>query len=397
MDFADIKLPPYNMPLRVAKCDALPDTITVKVDMGALEFAARRVSLIGDSRGTFLLPALALWEKEHYVVKAADCASVSCTPQGFRPTHCSTYGHGRCLCSGRGFVMHLAKRAFAASVARLCPKGSEMRSLIQGSWLIVEVEANLYSIAMMYFRPRRPTFVRMAWDTRLAWGRQTVKPVFVPGTTKFQCISEVDAVESWNLDGPLSYKLYRLVSLDSMLEDFTPAAKLCIEELGPDLIENNPRIFWNGAQAELDAWKEEQRKARERAAWKRKQQHDGGPPAKQANLERFFQKAARRPLPIGDNHAEDPLPALEDAENGLEDAEDGLEEAEDGLNDVEEADVNAALIDNDEEVGEADPSEVVLQAEEEIRDLVNDAIPDGGLEQEELEQDELEPGHGGLE
>ena len=325
VNFADIKLPPYDVPLRVAMCDALPNTITVKPDMRTVEFAARRVSQISDTRGKLRLPALALWEKEHYLIKSAECEPVHDTPQGFRATYCSEFGHGRCLCSDGGFVLNLAKRKFAASIARACPKGSEMRSLIQGSWLIVEVESNIYNIAMFYFRPRRPTFVRMVLEPGLAWGRQTVKPVFKPGTTTMHCISEVDAVESWSLDGPLSYKLYRLVSLASLIEDFAPSAKLCIEELGPNLIENNPCQFWNGAQAELDAWREQQRKARDRAARKRMQQDNNeGPRAKKARTERFGAKAVRRPLP----QAQGDMVALEDGDVEDDLADDQMLEGE---------------------------------------------------------------------
>lgn len=52
-----------------------------------------------------------------------------------------------------------------------------------------------------------------------------------------------------------------------------------------------------------------------------------------------------------------------------------VEEEED--HDQEEADVNAVLIDNDMENAEVDPSEAVVQAEEELDDLTHDPLPGG--------------------
>lgn len=84
----------------------------------------------------------------------------------------------------------------------------------------------------------------------------------------------------------------------------------------------------------------------------------------------------RRPLPQAQGH----MVALEDgdAEEDLADDQmlDGEVEEEEDHN-QEKADVNAVLIDNDEENAEVDPSEAVVQAEEELDALTHDPLPGG--------------------
>ena len=90
-------------------------------------------------------------------------------------------------------------------------------------------------------------------SSRLAWGRQVVAPCLVG--KKFLCQSEVDVAESWDLNEAVTCKLFRLVSLDSPVDDFTPAAKLPIEPCDPASF-----VFWQGSTREMELYRAEVQK-----------------------------------------------------------------------------------------------------------------------------------------
>ena len=370
LNLSDVKLQPYDVPLRIARCISRPGTLTVKADMGVLNFAARRVAQVSASRGQLRRTALNLWQKEHNLIKVSDCDSVSAVPKAFKAPYCAEHGHGRCLCSGRGLLINLAKKKFANKIAQLCsPKGSHMRKLLQGSWLVVEIEGVWYHIALCYLRPRRPTFIRMEMDSsRLAWGRQVVAPCLVG--KKFLCQSEVDVAESWDLNEAVTCKLFRLVSLDSPVDDFTPAAKLPIEPCDPASF-----VFWQGSTREMELYRAEvQKEQRKKRALVVAGEHQ--PHAKRTRTQ-FQVKAVRRPMDV----VEEEIPAIMDmAHPDIDEAAAECDEEVEG--EVEEEEEGNPMVDADiDDIDDAlfdDP--VVEDPDEQLDDLLPDPLPDDILE-----------------
>ena len=100
---------------------------------------------------------------------------------------------------------------------------------------------------MMYFRPRRPTLLKVTLLPDIVWGRQCVQPVYLPnGTaatvTAFQAMRELD------LSGSLEVRFFKIVAYNRILPGWKPDKLLPIAAMN-DFIETiGPVEFWKGAE-----------------------------------------------------------------------------------------------------------------------------------------------------
>ena len=90
-----------------------------------LGWGAKRLAEMKQQKGTLLQSALQLWDKEHELETDKN-EKLPKLPEGFAPTVCQLEGFGRCLCSGRGAILQLAKKRLASvgqERLRCCPAG----------------------------------------------------------------------------------------------------------------------------------------------------------------------------------------------------------------------------------------------------------------------------------
>ena len=114
------------------------------------------------------------WARHHVPTRPEVLPAVE-VPESFRPKRCWVHGYGMCLCSGRGLIVWLFKQRFQTTLCSLCPKGSDMRQWLQGGSLVVRMGDGYWGhIALMYLRPRRPTFIDLTWQQDDFWGNYTL-------------------------------------------------------------------------------------------------------------------------------------------------------------------------------------------------------------------------------
>ena len=321
VSLADVRLPPHDCPIRIFVTGSVAKIVP---ELGALKFAAKRVTALDATRTQLPHMALRLWDKEHELTTDAGAPPVNSVSAGYRKSLCFVHGHGRCLCSGHGLIKRMAMRRFAAAIASRCPKDSLMRKLLQSSFLVVSVQSLWYHIAICYLQPRRPTFVKMTKRSELIWGREVVDPVLAPGTTQFEHWSEVDFIEQFDLEGPVKCALYRFVTFERRFQPWFPSARLTIEPL------DGPFAFWKGREQEVaDA------NARAAAAERRRSRRqnktrssilppgpgdegDGRAPGTTPAATRATRQAPKPPQGLA-------LPALEDASDSEDEVGEALE------------------------------------------------------------------------
>ena len=96
----------------------------------------------------------------------------------FKATYCNTFGFGRCLCSGPGFRLDVARRNLSNTLCKLAPKDSQLRRLLSDGYLVFDFDGELYHIAICQYRPKTPIFCRVVLQSDLWCGRRRIEPAF---------------------------------------------------------------------------------------------------------------------------------------------------------------------------------------------------------------------------
>ena len=219
----------------------------------------------------------------------------------FKPTMCFTMGFGRCLCTGHGKVVGLARARFAKSICDFFPKNSPHRHWLTQGWLLVEVGAKFYHVSLCYLKPHRPTLIRMIVPETTFWGRRHAIPLFRGDEP--DSILDVDLMFDLDLDGPLLLRLYKFVVFSKRYIDWTPVSRLTFEKLC-DHMETMPEhvLWWDGKENDLarDHAKQVKKRAAEERARARAKAAPG-PKAKakakaKVTLPPTTQRDSQRPL-----------------------------------------------------------------------------------------------------
>ena len=132
----------------------------------------------------------------------------------------------------------------------------------------MNVEEHWLHVGIMYLRPERPTFWRLRRNGE-AYGRISLTPV---GTAcgKPDIVTGVGLVSSLNLDRPMTFELFKLVSFDRRLHPWSPSQNLCVEPLHAHTVLRGEHTYswWRGRVAEEQL--EEERLALQRRAAERR-------------------------------------------------------------------------------------------------------------------------------
>ena len=205
------------------------------------------------------------WKFHHGFEDEEDLEDLPEVHPSFKPTMCFTMGFGRCLCTGPGKVLGLARSQFAKSICKLFPKKSVHRHWLTQGWLLVEVGNKYYHVSLCYLKPQRPTYTRMHVPDTTFWQRRHAIPLFIG--EKPDTILDLDLIEELDLDGPMTLRLHKFVVFDKSYTDWTPIARLTFEKLSEHM-EGVPENvhWWNGTAAELAVERDKQTKKREAEA-----------------------------------------------------------------------------------------------------------------------------------
>ncbi len=230
-----------------------------------VDVAASAVAALRRKRGTLCQRLASAFENWACLIRHNEQPTIKLTAD-FRPSPCYTHGLGTCLCSAeRGWLVNIAKRSFANALCLLCPAKSKLRNLLTNTWIIAYFpEDRIWvSIAVMYYNPRRPTFIRLEDNGCSRWGRTQLDVVYRPSG---QMAVHLDAAffSDWNLAMPQTVQLFKMCSFDRLVADFTPDRNLLIERLNPSLLSGSDSVqWWPGTDAVFKKIDDEKRKKNE--------------------------------------------------------------------------------------------------------------------------------------
>ena len=99
-------------------------------------------------------------------------------PESSKASACYRNGGGFCICKGNGVLLRLAAAALGRCLCVKATKGTIFRRLLKGAWIVMRVGDLFWNIGLQYFRPRRPTFVRMTLRPEVVWNESVVDPIY---------------------------------------------------------------------------------------------------------------------------------------------------------------------------------------------------------------------------
>ncbi len=252
--------------------------ITVRPWVNLRRWAEDKVATMVKERNRkhLVVKAYQLWKQEHQLEPNPE--ELGDIPADARPPYCSEVGFGTCLCSGNGHVHRLAKDRLANRLAKEFPKKSIERSWAKRGFLVIQLNAEMYHISLLYLKPKRPTFTKVGGNGEV-WGRRCVIPLTQGG--KLLHYLDFSAVEEHDLTYPLSFALWKLVHFkkagDEVGIPWVPSAKLTIEPYHEHSSRTTTSTFpfWKGAAAELEAEAKEEEAKKRRDAARRERQAAG--------------------------------------------------------------------------------------------------------------------------
>ena len=282
----------------------------------SIDSAACQVSQFRRHRNSSIAPeVLKAFERKHVLISQSSQRAIT-LPKDFQPTRCYTSGFDRCLCAGRGILLDMIKTRFAAMLCRLCPPKTLLRSWLHDGWLVACLpEDGLFlHIAIMYFKPRRPTVVMLEDNGRTRWGKLALDVQFET-TGEMRVLVDTHLFASLNFSGPKTVTLLKLCSFPRMVGKFAPAENLLVDNIGEQHLSQygDTGQFWAGDEIELNKLEEaKRRKAAHEKKLRELRKGNGEQPAKRQKGRRTGKHenpATRRPpadapnadpLPIGD-------------------------------------------------------------------------------------------------
>ena len=183
----------------------------------------------------------------------------------YSPAPCFSRGVGLCLCCDSGIITNLAQRRFAAALCALCPPKSKLRALLTDAFIIAYLpEDRIWiHIALMYYKPRRPTFIELYDDGASKWGRLRLNVRFKP-TGEMNVMLDGRFFATFPLLAKKTLQIFQLCSLQRVVGDFTPSNNLLVEKIDSSLLtaRGDSMEWWPGLPsilADIDA--EKRRKA----------------------------------------------------------------------------------------------------------------------------------------
>ena len=240
-----------------------------------------------------------LWSDNARLKLESEMPHLPAVHKSFLPTVCFQYGYGTCLCSGRGLVLNLARKALARTICSLggSDKQSDARRFLTAGWLLVRLSClplTLLHVAICYLRPRRPTFIKGVTHPELFHGYHCFKPSV--SDDRWEAIIDIALLKTLNLDDASTMEVFKFVVLDQSMGcmemdgGWTPSGRLTYERYFGLRDPTEPLVWWQGAQKELELEAEKSRKAA--AAQQRKEQKRKG--SGRAPIDAPKKKAARR-------------------------------------------------------------------------------------------------------
>ena len=218
------------------------------------------------------------WSEEHRFIPDSELPKIGELPEAAKPTICWRYGYGFCLCSGRGELVHAAKRRLSSLIRRHAPtKTHWLRQDLNTGNIVIRIATEHYHISLMYWRPVRPIVIQMEPDVpdRL-WGCDSLRCTYnEKGWLNTLC--DFEMLNSMNLEDPLTVQFRKIKVFDARLPDFRPGNRITVCDLEAPL--DQPIQFWPGRSEELKEHRKYLEKSR-RAAQRRRERRAAGEPAK---------------------------------------------------------------------------------------------------------------------
>ena len=146
------------------------------------------------------------------------------------------------------------KQRFSSTVAMLCTEKSIMRQWLSDSFVVAYIEPDkIYvHIAVMYFRPMRPTFLRLENQGLTKFGRLQLHARFrendhlevVTDSSFFADMCKDESVKR--------VKLLKLCCLDRVTANFTPGDNILVTNIPDQYVgkHGDTATFWSGATDE---------------------------------------------------------------------------------------------------------------------------------------------------
>jgi hypothetical protein len=152
------------------------------------------------------------WEQEHTCEPDQSFERIGDLPTSAKPLPCFTYG--RCVCHGRGKLMHMSIKQLCSKVSCLSPKKSELRALITQGSIVLKFGDRMFHLGLLYRNPLRAVVVELQRDD----------PPSVHGHDAYQALTndrgwlkvmlDIDVAEELNLDMVHTVQLFRFVTFD---------------------------------------------------------------------------------------------------------------------------------------------------------------------------------------
>ncbi len=231
-----------------------PDVVPVVhwQDSG-MEMAQKKVAELNKAKTDLPATILDHFERISRMITFAQCDPVLEPGAGCRPSYCRRFGSGHCLCTGIGIIWDLFRRKSTSLVILMCPYQTQARRFLCDGWLVVRFGASpgrWLHIGLAYLNPRRLTYLELHPRVIMPVGRVILEAQLV--NEKPEVLSEVDLAVSLDLVPPMSLRLYKLMSWETVLEPFTLGKYLVAEPLDKHFsMTENEVVFWHGKDIEL--------------------------------------------------------------------------------------------------------------------------------------------------
>ena len=243
------------------------ECVEVRPVLNVFKWSTERVAEINEKKQGFGPMAEKLWQEEH-VLERDTGEKLDPLPKGFATPYCLSHGYGRCLCSGPGEILRLAKANLLKALVRLFPKDSQQRGWIRRGFIVLELvqDLKLWHVSLLYLKPRRLTLTRMVKTEETYFGRPTFRPE-KNANGHFHHAIDFEALElSCDLTKSCSFALFKLLTFKDKFDGWYPARHLPIEALHhhvPALGGKDEFPFWKGAAEEIEEERERVRKSAE--------------------------------------------------------------------------------------------------------------------------------------
>ena len=222
------------------------------------------------------------FETVHSLITQESLKPIGEVSETVLPSACQREGHGMCICnnSENGLVTRLARRAFAAALCFLCPRKSMMRKLLSEGRIVVHIPgtAAWVHVALMYYKPRRPTLVMLVDRGESRWGYTQLRAQF-GGAGELECATDCEFVATLPLVQPLNLELFRFLAFERLIASFIPGNYLLIGPIEREHLSNDyTNKFWPGSTEALEEERKREEKKRLDAARSaaRKRKESGG-------------------------------------------------------------------------------------------------------------------------